>query len=164
MDITEKKYDSTPDAMIHKANVKRHILRFCTNMLNRAETHDDSKLQSPEKELYDHYIPILRTAKYGTPEYNEIRKEMKENGWDHHAKSNPHHPEHFENGINDMTIEDFVEMLFDWIAASERSDTGFIEGLRQNANRYKIPTMLYNIMANTFKYYESLSPSATDDD
>jgi Family of unknown function (DUF5662) len=42
----------------------------------------------------------------------------------HHYAANRHYLEHFANGVNDVTLVDLVEMLADWKAATERSDTG----------------------------------------
>ena len=43
---------------------------------------------------------------------------------DHHYANNRHHPEHWPNGINDMTLMDLIEMLADWKAATARNKNG----------------------------------------
>jgi hypothetical protein len=35
-------------------------------LLNRAMVHDDSKLESPEKEMFDKYTPLLKETTYGS--------------------------------------------------------------------------------------------------
>jgi len=40
---------------------------------------------------------------------------------EHHYKNNRHHPEHFNNGIDEMNLVDLIELLCDWKAASERN-------------------------------------------
>jgi hypothetical protein len=119
----------------------------------RKRDHDISKLQPPEKETYDKYIPLLQEVKYGTPEYNEIKDKMAAEGTAHHYEVNRHHPEHFENGIRDMTLIDVIEMFVDWYSASKRSDTGFEEGLNNNKTRFDMPDELYQIMVNTYNEY-----------
>lgn len=147
-------YDSTDDTLLHILNIQNVFnLIIIPELFDRALKHDASKLENPEKEMYDKYIPLLRTAKYGTPEYEEIRKKMYEDGLKHHYKSNRHHPEHFKNGINDFTIIDLVEMICDHFAASLRSDTSFISGLDGNAKKYKYPKELSNIITNTYNEY-----------
>ena len=136
------KYNSARDTRLHKDNVFNVItLLLIPDMFDRAELHDDSKLKEPEKSIYDEFIPKLRTAKYGTPEYEQIREEMRKAGGDHHNSHNRHHPEYFPNGINDMTLNDLNEMICDWFAASLRSDTSFIKGLDRNIQKYNIPTV-----------------------
>lgn len=145
-------YDSSYDTYAHKEIVQKLMTNYVIPELSRrAIEHDDTKLSSPEKECYDKYIPMLKNAKYGSDEYEDIRQRMSEEGLEHHYSSNRHHPEHFENGINDMTVIDLVEMIIDWIAASQRSDTGFLKGLETNAQEYGIPTMLKDIIANTYQ-------------
>jgi len=39
---------------------------------------------------------------------------------EHHYALYRHHPEHFQNGIDDMNLIDLVEMFADWKASSER--------------------------------------------
>ena len=71
-------YDSTVDA---KAHISKIQFIFDTIVIpeleKRSKDHDQSKLDSPEKETYDKYIPMLQKVKYGTPEYNDIKDEWK---------------------------------------------------------------------------------------
>ena len=60
---------------------------------------DNSKLESPEKELFDEYTPKLKDCTYGSDEYKEFLKGLKV-ALDHHYANNSHHPEHYENGVN----------------------------------------------------------------
>ena len=147
-------YDSTIDAKLHIEKIRDVFTSLVIpELTKRAQTHDNSKLENPEKETYDKYIPKLKEVKYGTPEYNAIKEEMAEGGLKHHYLVNRHHPEHFENGVKDMTLFDIVEMYFDWYAASMRSDTGFEKGLLMNKDRYDISDDLYQIFVNTYNEY-----------
>ena len=146
-------YDSTKDTLSHKEHV-RHVIEdiIVPELLKRAETHDDSKLQSPEKETYDKYIPELRKAKYGSGEYLKITEEMKKTGMGHHVKVNRHHPEHFPNNdISHMSLIDLVEMFADHYAASLRSDTGYEKGEKMNAERFHYSDQILTIFMNTYK-------------
>ena len=147
-------YDSTIDANAHIKKIQFIFDNIVIpELVNRSKLHDQSKLSSPEKETYDKYIPLLQKVKYGTPEYNQIKDEMAETGVGHHYKVNRHHPEHFENGIKDMTLIDIMEMFFDWYAASLRSDTGFEKGIQMNVDRYGISDELSLILINTYNEY-----------
>jgi hypothetical protein len=57
-------------------------------------------------------------------EYKGFLKELAPALDDHHYPKNRHHPEHFEDGMNDMNLLDLIEMLADWKAASERHADG----------------------------------------
>ena len=147
-------YDSTVDAKAHIAKVQ-FILNniIIPELVKRAEDHDKTKLEDPEKKTYDTYIPMLQKVEYGTSEYNKIKAEMAKTGGNHHYIMNRHHPEHFSHGIRDMTLVDIMEMFCDWFAASLRSDTDFKRGLFMNADRYNISEDLYEIFYNTYKEY-----------
>ncbi len=64
------------------------------NLMYRQEMHDQSKLYTPEKEIYDLYTPKLAESTYGSDEYKQFLKEMKL-ALDHHYINNSHHPEHY---------------------------------------------------------------------
>ena len=147
-------YDSTVDARAHITQLQYILSNIVIpEIAKRAEEHDKSKLENPEKETYDKYIPMLKKVKYGTVEYQQIKDEMAKTGVGHHYSVNRHHPEHFENGIKDMTLFDIMEMFFDWFAASLRSDTGFEKGILMNKERYNIPDELNQIFINTYNEY-----------
>ena len=91
-------YDSSIDAHYHIYNIQwvwANLVRPALDV--RFDVHDQSKLESPEKECYDKYIPLLKKYKYGTPEYNQVREAMRKEGMAHHIEVNRHHPEHFKN-------------------------------------------------------------------
>jgi hypothetical protein len=78
-------YDSTFDTNAHIVKVQHIMSNIVTKeLLDRAINHDKSKLENPEKETYDKYIPLLKQVKYGTPEYNKIKDEMAKTGTGHH--------------------------------------------------------------------------------
>lgn len=130
----------------------RNLLNLCVKeILDRAEKHDQSKLQSPEVELFTEYTPRLASSTFGSEEYNNCKKEMKV-ALDHHYANNRHHPEHFKNGIDDMSLFDLLEMLVDWKAASERHNDGNIrKSIEINGNRFNMSPQLITIFENTVK-------------
>lgn len=146
-------YDSTYDTKRHKRNIEMVLGKAIKELEYRMAVHDNSKLISPEKETYDHYIPLLKKTKYGTPQYDKLKAEMSKNGLEHHFEMNSHHPEHYSNGINDMDLYDLFEMFHDWYAASLLSDTGFESGLESNIQKYNISPQLAGIMRNTYERY-----------
>jgi len=108
------------DIMKHISLV-RDFLDGCQNILmRRGQKHDRSKFGQLEIEIYEIYVPKLASTEYGSFEYHQHLAEMGK-ALKNHYEQNPHHPEHFENGIYDMTLFDLLEMLCDWMAAAQRS-------------------------------------------
>jgi len=144
-------YDSTKETQEHIANVRYFLSRMMFELLCRSEDHDASKLQSPEKELFDKFTPLLRDTTYGSDEYKRYLKEMGA-ALQHHYEVNSHHPEHYANGIYGMSLLDVMEMLADWKAAGMRHADGDIrESLSINRGRFDIDDQLFSILENTVK-------------
>lgn len=142
-------YDSKNDTLAHINRVKELLSQASNELLKRSENHDNSKLYSPEKELFDEYAPKLKDSTYGSDEYKKFLDELKV-ALDHHYKNNSHHPEHYENGIDGFDLFDLIEMFFDWKAASERHDDGDIrKSIEINKDRFKISEQIVNIFNNT---------------
>ena len=142
-------YDSTQDTVEHINQVAGHLVTIGIELMQRAMTHDASKLQPPEKEVFDRMTPILRGLTYGSKEYKAALAEMDE-ALAHHYAHNAHHPEHYTAGIAGMTLMDLVEMFADWKAASERhADGDFTRSLEINRERFGISDQLASIFENT---------------
>lgn len=117
--------------------------------MSRSIHHDDSKLNDPvEKDLFDHWTPELRKLTFGSDEYKIALDSMGE-GVKRHYKANRHHPEHYQNGINDMTLVDLVEMICDWMASAEAKNA-YVD-LDNGAKRFGISEQLLEIIANTLR-------------
>lgn len=101
-------YNSKEDTLLHKAYVELYIKSMTNELSNRALFHDNTKLESPEKETFDIYTPKLKDTTYGSDEYKEYLKAMNV-ALVHHYANNEHHPEHHENGIKGMTLIDLCE-------------------------------------------------------
>lgn len=148
---TVRKYDSTRDVQSHQHLVRVGISVICDELYNRGYDHDKSKLESPEKEVFDEYTPKLQELEYGSEEYKKSLEGMGE-ALTHHYESNSHHPEHFENGIAGMSLVDIIEMLCDWKASCERTSDGDInKSIDINVKRFGISEQLASILRNTLK-------------
>lgn len=143
-------YDSTADTLQHIKRVNELLLDFAKEPLTRAQVHDQSKLESPEKEAFDIATPKLRDLSYGSQEYKEALKDLGP-ALRHHYENNSHHPEYYESlGIHGMNLLDVVEMFFDWKAASERhSDGDIIKSIEHNKERFGLSRQLADIFRNT---------------
>jgi hypothetical protein len=147
MDSTN--YDSTKDTLKHIKRVNQLLTEAAVELIKRANVHDNSKLQSPEKELFDEYTPKLAACTYGSDDYKGFLKELKV-ALDHHYKNNSHHPEHYREGVNGMDLFDLLEMFFDWKAATERHNDGHIyKSIQINQERFNINPQLSQIFRNT---------------
>jgi hypothetical protein len=65
--------------------------------------HDLSKTQDPELAVFNEYTPKLKDSTYGSDEYKGYLAAMGE-GLRHHYAANRHHPEHFTDGVDGMTL------------------------------------------------------------
>jgi hypothetical protein len=142
-------YDSTEDTKKHIQRVQKLMSGIILMLANRHKNHDKSKLEEPEKSIFDEYTPKLRDTTYGSPEYKVFLSEMGV-GLKHHYKNNSHHPEHFDNGVNGMTLVDLIEMFCDWKAATERHADGDLgKSIEINKKRFKMTDQLVEIFKNT---------------
>lgn len=88
-------YDSTQDTEKHIETVRGFLGEVQGNIAARILIHDSSKLEEPEKSMYDEFTPKLRGSTYGSEEYKEFLKDMGA-ALQHHYENNSHHPEHYK--------------------------------------------------------------------
>lgn len=152
-----KKADSRFKTMRHIETVRNHLNMIIRELLNRAEQHDQSKLQQPELEGFDRLTELLRNSTYGSEEYLGFRKEL-DSILQHHYSKNRHHPEHFDKGIHDMNLIDIIEMLVDWRSSSMRHNDGnILKSIKINQNRFGFSDELRVILENTAKWLDTCS-------
>lgn len=149
--MTEQEAQTNYKTFRHIERVRNLINLFVVKMLERAEKHDQSKLVSPELEYFAEYTDKLAGLTYGSPEYTASLAAIKP-ALDHHYANNSHHPEHYKNGVDDMSLLDIVEMLLDWKASSERHNDGNIhKSIEINGTRFNMSPQLVKILENTAK-------------
>lgn len=148
----EQKYDSRADTLAHINRVQTLIVDAIMNMSMRSAKHDLSKLEEPEKSTFDACTLKLKAMAYGSDEYKAALAELKP-ALDHHYAANSHHPEHYANGVDSMSLFDVLEMLLDWKAATERMQGGgdIRRSLEINRDRFKLSPQLEAILANTIR-------------
>jgi len=162
----------------HIKMVRDTIHSLIVRLLTQSMEHDQSKLKSPEFEIFLKYTPKLRNTTYGSDEYKIFLQEMKP-ALDHHYEVNRHHPEHFnkyvcngcfkefqlmpnycdvcgysqfqkESDMSQMNMLDLIEMFADWYSATKRHADGDIrESIKINTKRFSISEQLVSIMQNT---------------
>lgn len=137
------------ETLKHIERVRNLLNKCAVNLIQRGERHDQTKLESPEVELFTEYTPKLALCTYGSEEYNGFLDKIKP-ALDHHYANNSHHPEHYKNGIDDMDLLDIIEMICDWKASSERQNNGNIrKSIETNAKRFNMSPQLVKIFENT---------------
>ena len=150
----EKEKITNFDTMTHINHVRRFMNKFIKELMNRAEDHDKSKMEEPELPIFMEFTPRLGTAEYNSKEYKKFLEEMKP-ALDHHYANNTHHPEHYDNGIDGMTLVDLMEMMVDWKASTLRNKNGDLKkSLEVNRERFNISDQLFNILNNTIDMME----------
>lgn len=146
-------YDSRPETLVHSQRVGELMIEVVKEALDRSTCHDRSKTEAPEVEVFDEFTPKLKTSTYGSDEYKGFLEAMGE-GLQHHYATNRHHPEHFENGVEGMTLVDLIEMLADWKAATERHANGDLAtSLAIQQGRFGLSNQLYGILRNTAEHF-----------
>jgi hypothetical protein len=152
MDETQlAKHDNI--VLTHIRDVRNNLHKFTQELDKRAELHDASKLESPEREVYAENIGELSKTIYGSPEYNVLLEKVKP-ALDHHYANNRHHPEHWPKGIEDMDLIDMLEMLADWAASTKKNKNGNIHrSIEHNARRFNMSPQLAQIFTNTVNRY-----------
>ena len=174
---------SKDETLKHIDNVRIFISKIMDELEHRGTIHDQSKLHSPELEIFDEYTPKLKNTTYGSDEYKQYLKEMQV-ALDHHYANNRHHPEHFiyyecngcfkrfasmpdrcdvcyysqfqiRNEVSQMNLIDIVEMLCDWKAATLRHADGDIrKSIEINKKRFCFSDELKQILINTIEVLE----------
>jgi len=143
-------YDCTKDVEEHRRHVSNFMSEAIISLTERAHKHDASKLQEPEKSMYDEFKPRISAVEkeygYGSPQYEQVVKDMGET-LKVHFRNNSHHPEHYINGIDGMSLLDLLEALCDWQAAASKS--GQAVNIEANAKRFKMSPQLAQIFKNT---------------
>lgn len=144
-------FDSKPETLAHIGRVQEILRQVSQNLLDRSKDHDQSKLLPPEKEMFDEATGRLKGSTYGSDEYKGFLRELKP-ALDHHYAHNSHHPEHYGNGVDGMSLLDLIEMFCDWKAATERHADGNIErSIKINTDRFKLSPQTASILENTRK-------------
>lgn len=152
MEYTQE--DCIRETKEHIAQVREFMIMFAQELLNRALAHDQSKLVSPELEIFTKYTPRLKGSTYGSAEYISFFDSMQV-ALKHHYANNMHHPENHSDGIKGMSLVDIVEMICDWKAATMRHDSGDInKSIEINQGRFGYSDDLKSVFQNTVRMFE----------
>lgn len=141
------------ETLKHVNEVRANIWKLISELDKRAQIHDASKFEEPERSIFARNTHKLAQTQYGSEEYSKLLQEVKP-AIEHHYSKNTHHPEHWPNGVNDMDLLDLVEMLCDWAAATKRNKNGNVhKSIEHNQERFGISPQLSAIFTNTVNRY-----------
>ncbi len=135
----------------HIDKIREMMRVFASELLQRGETHDRSKMSDLESKTFAEFTPRLKASTYGSEEYKAFLREMKPS-LDHHYANNRHHPEHHAGGIDGMNIIDVMEMWIDWYCSSMRHANGDMgKSIDINEKRFSMSPQLVAIFRNTLR-------------
>jgi len=154
---TKKDIECYNATIEHKEMVYKMMDLIAQIIRKRGCTHDDSKLDNPEFEIFSKYTPELAKLEYGSEEYKQMLEENLKPALDAHYARNDHHPEFYANGIKDMSLLSIIEMFVDWYCSTKRQDSGNIRiSIEKNRERFGYSRELEQILINTIPILESL--------
>jgi hypothetical protein len=109
--------------------------------------HDASKFSVYEWKIFAtaNNNDQLAGLTYGSPEYFQQIRDYLAPALEHHYSHNPHHPEFWDGTLNKMPLRYLIEMLCDWLAATQRHKDGDIwKSLIINKGRFDYDNHTYN--------------------
>jgi hypothetical protein len=141
--------ETQAETLAHIRRVQELLYGVVRNLLERARLHDLSKLSEPELSVFAEFTPKLKGSTYGSEEYRAFLDGMRP-ALEHHYAENRHHPEHWKNGIRDMSLLDLIEMVCDWKAATERHANGDLgKSIELNKKRFSYGDDIEQIFRRT---------------
>jgi len=147
--MTDEERETLDDTLAHIRRVQELLHDAVSRLLYRSRQHDDTKLEDPEFSQFVEVGKKLVELDYGSEAYEKQLEQLDE-ALQHHYDNHRHHPEHWPDGIQGMTLLDLTEMLVDWKAASERHADGDIhESIRKNKSRFGYGDELEQILHQT---------------
>ena len=133
----------------HIRGVQAWMGHVATLWNNRLVGHDQSKYSTPESALIREKAR-LDSLPFDTSEYHEALAQIK-SAVQAHYEANTHHPEHYPNGVLDMSLLDLMEMICDWRVAAEMNGTELMQSFDKCVERFNIPPDLRAVLLNTYK-------------
>jgi hypothetical protein len=152
--LSQQELLTNAETQKHIDTVRKYMRMFAVELLKRGENHDATKLGDEERPTFAEYTSKLKGMTYGSEEYQKCIEAMAP-ALSHHYAKNRHHPEHFANGIDGMTLLDLIEMFCDWFASSERhADGNILKSIDHNQSRFNMTPQLAEIMKNTAEHFD----------
>lgn len=127
------------------------------------ETHDASKFSDAEFDGYRMKYYPTKAEQNCTEDERKMIDDRYEECWEHHYKTNDHHPKFWVNSetgdIRDMNLRAIIEMICDWEAMSLKFKTNTLEWYKNSAEDEKnamsektkqiVEELLFNVIHNS---------------
>jgi hypothetical protein len=101
--LSEKQKATNWETLKHIELVMQLLETVKHEISRRMFSHDRSKLESPELQMFEQFTNELAGLTYGSDEYKRCLEQMKKLALGHHYKNNRHHPEYFEDCAKDTS-------------------------------------------------------------
>lgn len=155
MAVTDEEKAHCYKVLRHIERVRNLLNRGIVELMKRGEIHDQVKMAEPELSVFMANKAKLEDMDYEGADYIESRRRLTA-ALEHHYAVSRHHPEHFPNGVNGMTLIDLFEMFVDWKAASELQQNGnILKSIAENKKRFNIDAQLTQILENTAAVFDN---------
>lgn len=149
--MEDKKSKYLAEIHRHVMSVQKSLNRLSSDLVERGRIHDFSKFSEPELSGFSENVDNVPGMVYNSEEYSKKWLEMKPIIDIHHI-NNRHHPEHWPDGINEMSLLDILEMISDWKAACSRyKDGDLMKSVDINCEKYNVTPQLKQIILNTIR-------------
>jgi hypothetical protein len=93
--LSDKQKATNYETLKHIEMVMQLLATMQHEIARRMFSHDRSKLESPEMEMFEQFTDRLAGMTYGSEEYKYCLEEMKQTALGHHYENNRHHVEYF---------------------------------------------------------------------
>lgn len=100
--LSEQQKATNWETLKHIEVVMQLLATMQHEIFRRMFSHDRSKLESPEAEMFLEFTDKLAGLTYGSKDYRDCLEEMKLSALGHHYENNRHHPEFFEGCPKDV--------------------------------------------------------------
>jgi hypothetical protein len=100
--LSDKQKATNWETLKHIEMVMQLLAVMQHEISKRMFSHDRSKLESPELEMFEQFTDRLAGLTYGSDEYKQCLDEMKRSALQHHYENNRHHPEFFAGCQKDV--------------------------------------------------------------
>ena len=119
----------------HIKMVQQYIHGYCNRLMTEAIDHDQSKFNKNEYEDFVSKQNILNTTTNGLDD--NYKNSVKSSGIQTHIKTNPHHPEYWDELGTQMPIHQAIIMYYDWKSRSVQRGTKMEDFWEHNTRKLK---------------------------
>ncbi len=143
---------------LHRLRVSNEISTVCDHLLQRANDHDNDKLDNKEiYEIYNEFFPELKKLKFGSDEYKKFEQAHFKNAHKLHAQ-NRHHYYSKYNQCDNINLFDILEAIIDIRQSQKQYSNYEIDAVMKTIiNKGALNINLEDVVYNTLLQLEEFS-------